>query len=87
MQYRQFQFDYFCSVAAYDITFCKNTSSMKQLDLYYFETIKMTSQALSKFTKNTRLRLVFSIENLTRFVMAFLWLQDSVDQVVSLNKC
>ena len=34
---------------------------MKQPDLYYFETIKMTSQALSKFTENTCLRLVFSI--------------------------
>ena len=26
-----------------------NTYSMKQPDLYYFETIKMTSQALSNF--------------------------------------
>ena len=27
---------------------------MKQPNLYYFEAIKMTSQALSKFTENTR---------------------------------
>ena len=39
---------------------------MKQPDLYYFETMQMTSQAQSKFTENTRLRLVFSIPNLTR---------------------
>ena len=44
------QFYYFFSVATYDnfllssgISF--DTYSMKQPDLYYFETIKMTSQA------------------------------------------
>ena len=52
---------------------------MKQPDLYYFEAIKMTLQALSKFTENTRLRLVFSIQNLTRLVTSFLWLQNSID--------
>ena len=46
-----FQFDYFCSVAKYDIIvllssgILQNTYPMKQLDLYYFEAIKMTSQA------------------------------------------
>ena len=45
---------------------------MKQPDLYYFETTKMTSQTQSKFTENTRLRLVFSIQNLTRLVTSFL---------------
>ena len=35
---------------------------MKQPDLFCFETMQMTSQALSKFTENTRLRLVFSIQ-------------------------
>ena len=55
---------------------------MKQPDLYYFEAIKMTSQAQSKITENTRLRLVFSIQNLTGLVMSFLWLQNSIDQVV-----
>ena len=60
---------------------------MKQPDLYYFETIKITSQALSKFIKNTRLRLVFSIQNLARLVTSFLWFQNSIDQAVSLNKC
>ena len=73
-----FQFDYLSSVTTYDIICCcrlvfyKKTYSMKQPDLYYFEAIKMTSQALSKFTKNTRLRLVFSIKNLTRLVTSFL---------------
>ena len=52
---------------------------MKQPDLYYFETIKMTSQALSKFTENTRLRLEFSIQNLTRLVTSFLWFQNSLE--------
>ena len=56
---------------------------MKQPDLYYFEAIKMTSQAQSKFTENTRLRLVFSIQNLTRLVTSFLWFQNSKDQAVS----
>ena len=56
---------------------------MKQPDLYCFEAIKMTSQALSKVTEDTRLRLLFSIQNLTRLVTSFLWLQDSIDQVVS----
>ena len=60
---------------------------MKQPDPYYFETIEMTSQALSKFTDNTRLRLVFSIQNLTRLVTSFLWFQNSIDQAVSWNKC
>ena len=35
---------------------------MKQPDLYYSETIKMTSQALSKFTESTRLRFQNSID-------------------------
>ena len=56
---------------------------MKQPDLCYFETIQMTSQAWSKFTKNTRLRLVFSIQNLTRLVTSFLWFQNSIDQTIS----
>ena len=56
---------------------------MKQPDLYYFETIKMTSQAWSKFTENTRLWLVFPIQNLTRLLTSFLWSQNSIDQAVS----
>ena len=51
---------------------------MKQPDLYYFETIKMTSQAQSKFRENTR-----PIQNLTRLVTSFLWFQNSIDQAVS----
>ena len=46
---------------------------------YYFETMQMTSQALSKFTENTRLRFVFSIQNLTRLVTSFLWFQNGID--------
>ena len=56
---------------------------MKQPDLYYFETIKMMSKAWSKFTENTRLQLVFSIQNLTRLVTSLLWFQNSIDQAVS----
>ena len=56
---------------------------MKQPDLTYFEAIKITSQAWSKFTENTRLRPVFSIQNLTRLVTSFIWLQNSKDQAVS----
>ena len=41
-----FQFDYLCGVATYDIIFVvvQHIIDMKQPDLYYFETIKMTSQ-------------------------------------------
>ena len=56
---------------------------MKQPDLYYFEAMKMARQALSKLTENTCLRLVFSIQNLTRLVTSFLWFQNSIDQAVS----
>ena len=56
---------------------------MKQPDLYNFETMQMTSQAQSKFTENTRLRLAFSIQNLTRLVTSFLCFQNSIDQAVS----
>ena len=56
---------------------------MEQPDLDYFETIKMTSQAWSKFTENARLWLVFAIQNLTRLVTSFLWFQNSIDQAVS----
>ena len=81
-----FQFDYFCRVATYDIIYCCRpvyTYSLKQPDLYYFEAIKMTSQALSKLTENTLLRLVFSIQNLTRLVTSFLWFQTGINQAVS----
>ena len=61
----------------------QNTYSMKQPDLYCFETMQMTSQAQSKLAENTRLRLVFSIQNLTRLVTSFLWFQNSIDQAVS----
>ena len=60
---------------------------MKQPDPYYVETTKMTAQAQSEFTENTRLRLVFSIENLTRLVTSFLWLQNSIDQAVLYHTC
>ena len=56
---------------------------MKQPDPYYFETMQMTSQALSKFIENTRLLLAFFIKNLTRVVPSFLWFQNSIDQAVS----
>ena len=60
---------------------------MEQPNLYYFETIEMTSQVWLKLTEITRLRLVFSMPNLTRLVTSFLWFQNSIDQAVSYNKC
>ena len=45
----------------------------------------MTSQAQLKFIENTHLGLVFSIQNLTRLVKSFLWLQNSRDPAVSKN--
>ena len=56
---------------------------MKHPDQYYFETMQMRSQPWSKFTENTRLRLVFSIQNLTWLVTSFSWFQNSIDQDVS----
>ena len=56
---------------------------MKQPDVYYFKTMQMTSQAWSKFTENTCLWLISSIQNLTGLVMSFLWFQNSIDQAVS----
>ena len=56
---------------------------MKQPDVYYFEAIKMMSQAQSKFKENTDLWLLFSIQNLTRLVTSFPWLLNSIDQAVS----
>ena len=56
---------------------------MKQPDLYCFEAIKNGVESLSKFTDNTRLQLVFSIQNLTKLVTSFLCLQNSIDQAVS----
>ena len=55
---------------------------MKQPDLYCFETMQMTSQAYSRFTENTDLRLLFSIRNLFRLETTFLWFQNSIDQAV-----
>ena len=39
-----------------------------------------------KFRGNTRLQLVFSIQNLTRLAVSFLWIQNSIDQVLLKNK-
>ena len=52
-----------------------NTYSMEQPDLYYFETIKMTSQAWSNFVWRIRAAGEYSLWTLTRLVMSFLWLQ------------
>ena len=60
---------------------------MKQPDLYYFETMQRRHKPGQKFTENTRLWLVFSIQNLTRLVTSFSWFQNSIDQAVSKNKC
>ena len=83
-----FSVDYLCSFMTYDIIFCccrpaLDTYSIKQPDLYYFKAIKMTPQAWSKFTENTRLRLVFSRQHLTRLLTSFVRLQNSIDQAVS----
>ena len=59
---------------------------MEQPDQCYSETIKMMSQALSKFTENTHLQLVFSIQNLSRLVKSFLWFENSMNQTVSESK-
>ena len=42
---------------------------------HYFEAIKMTSQAKSKFTGNTLLRLEFSTRNLTRLNDNICWMR------------
>ena len=64
-----------------------NTYSLKQPDLYYFETIKMTSQAWSNFAWRIRAAGEYSLWTLTRLVKSFAWFQNSIDQAVSWNKC
>ena len=58
---------------------------MKQPDLYYFETMQMTSQATSLVIVHREYSPVarISIQNLTGLVMSFLWFQNSVDQAIS----
>ena len=51
---------------------------MKQPDLYYFEAIKMMSQAWSTSTENTRLRLHNKIYKACDVI---LWLQNSIDRL------
>ena len=60
-----------------------NTYSMKQPDLYYFETIKMTSQAWSNFASRIRAAGEYFLRTLTRLVTSFLWFQNGIDQAVS----
>ena len=60
-----------------------NTYSMKQPDLYYFETIKMTPQAQSNFAWRIRAAVEYSQSTLTKLVTSFLWLQNSIDRAVS----
>ena len=60
-----------------------NTYSMKQPDLYYFETIKMTSQAKANFVWRIRAAGEYSLWTLIRFVTSFFWFQNSIDQAVS----
>ena len=59
-----------------------NTYSMKQPDLYYFETIKMTSQAQSNFVWRVRAAGEYFLCTLTRLVTSFLCFQNSIDQAV-----
>ena len=70
-------------VATLKVIVCQTCCVFLGHPVYYFETIKMMSQAQSKFTENTRLRLLFSIQNLTRLVTSFLWFQNNIDQAVS----
>ena len=63
-----------------------NTYSMKQTDLYYFETIKMTSPAYPNFVWRIQAAGEYSLWTVTRLMTSFLWFQNSIDQAVSLNK-
>ena len=60
-----------------------NTYSMKQPDLYYSETIKMTSQAWPNFVWRIRAAGECSLWTLTRLVTLFAWFQNSIDKAVS----
>ena len=64
-----------------------NAYSMEEPDLYYFETIKRTSQALSNFVWRIRTAGEYSLWTLTRLMKSFLWFQNSIDQAVPWNKC
>ena len=56
---------------------------MKQPDLYNFEAIKGRHKPDQSSQRIIRLRIVFSMQNLTRLVTSFLWFQNSMDQAVS----
>ena len=81
-----FQFDYFCSVTTYDnflvsSGILENTYSMKQPDLYYFETMQMTSLVKVHREYSPTARILH-----TQFDQAcdvILWFQNSIDQAVS----
>ena len=60
-----------------------NTYSRKQPDPYYFETIKMSSQAWSNFVSRIWVAGEYSLRTLTRLVTSFAWFQNSIDQAVS----
>ena len=63
---------------------------MKQPDLYYFEAIKMTSQALLNFTEITRLRLVWLpqykcveiFQTLDSFNSSFYWYKSETCRLI-----
>ena len=61
-----------------------NTCSMKQPYLYYFEAIKMTSQAFSNFCmENTSRRLVFFVKFDQACYVIFMASESRIDQSVS----
>ena len=60
-----------------------NTYSIKQRDLYYSETIEMTSQAESNFVWRTRATGEYSLRTLIGLVTSFFGFKNSIDQAVS----
>ena len=56
---------------------------MKQPDLHYFESIKMTSQGSQILYTECEPQVSIPLGTLTRLVTSFLWLQNSMDQAVS----
>ena len=79
-----FLFDYLCSVATYDIIFCCRPVYYKTL-IQWNSLIYTLLKPSNDVTSLVKVHGEYepAIQNLTRFVTSFLWLQSSTNQAVS----
>ena len=79
-----FQFDYFCSVATYDIIFGVVRYIIKHL-FYEIASNDVKSEVKVHREYSPAARILHT--KLIGLVTSFLWFQNSIDQAVLLNKC